>query len=58
MMLLCMEVDSRIFFFPKFLNNEKMEAVIGIITLYKKKIGHCCTGVKKRYYYAVVMPSY
>ena len=48
-MLLCMEVDSKIFFFPNFeVCSKKMEAVIGIITLYIKKIGHCCTtGVKK-----------
>ena len=49
-MLLCMEVDSKIFFFSKILNYivKKMEAVIGIITLYIKKIRRCCTtGVKK-----------
>ena len=40
MMLLCMEVDSKIFFFfQNFeLHSNKMEAVIGIITLYIKKI--------------------
>jgi len=55
MMLLCMEVDSKIFFFPNFEIVTKMEAVIGIITLYIKKIRHCCTtGVKKKLLCSIV----
>ena len=54
MMLLCMEVDSKIFFFSKILNYivKKMEAVIGIIPLYIRKIA--APLVSKNIIYAVV----